>query len=63
MALMKTDTKQTSSRNYAVAALIVALIACIITFFLGVIRGLIAAQVFTVTNVESLQRYLCNFGA
>ena len=55
---MKNDTKQTSARNYSIAALIVALIACIITFFLGVIRGLVAAQVFTVTNVESLQRYL-----
>ena len=55
---MKNDTKQSAARNYSVAALIVALIACIITFFLGVIRGLVAAQVFTVTNVESLQRYL-----
>jgi ABC-type uncharacterized transport system involved in gliding motility auxiliary subunit len=59
MALMKNDTtKQTAARNYSVAALIVALLACIATFFLGVIRGLVAAQVFTVTNVESLQRYL-----
>ena len=55
---MKNETKQTSARNYSVAALIVALIACIATFFLGVVRGLVAAQVFTVTNVESLQRYL-----
>ena len=55
---MKNDTKQSASRNYSVAALIVALIACIITFFLGIIRGLVSAQVFTVTNVESLQRYL-----
>lgn len=55
---MKNETKQTSVRNYSVAALIVALIACIATFFLGVVRGLVAAQVFTVTNVESLQRYL-----
>ncbi|HMD80304.1 MAG TPA: hypothetical protein VKE92_03285, partial [Anaerolineales bacterium] len=55
---MKNVTKQTTARNYSVAALIVALIACIITFFLGVVRGLVSAQVFTVTNVESLQRYL-----
>ena len=55
---MKNDTKQTASRNYSVAALIVALIACIATFFLGIVRGLVSAQVFTVSNVESLQRYL-----
>jgi len=55
---MKNDTKQTAARNYSVAALIVALIACIITFFLGVVRGLAGAQVVTVTNVEDLQRYL-----
>lgn len=55
---MKNETKQTAARSYSVAALIVALVACIATFFLGVVRGLVAAQVFTVTNVESLQRYL-----
>ncbi|MCI0550100.1 MAG: Gldg family protein [Anaerolineae bacterium] len=55
---MKNNTKQSAARNYSVAALIVALIACIITFFLGIIRGLVAAQVTTVANVENLQRYL-----
>ena len=55
---MKNETKPTSTRNYSIAALIVALVACIATFFLGVVRGLVAAQVFTVTNVENLQRYL-----
>ena len=55
---MKNETKQTSARNYSVAALIVALLACIATFFLGVVRLLVGAQVFTVTNVENLQRYL-----
>src|SRR5215510_7557417 len=58
MALLKNNTKQPASRNYSVAALFVALIACIITFFLGVIRGLASAQVVTVTNVENIQRYL-----
>lgn len=55
---MKNDTKQPASRNYSVAALFVALIACILTFFLGVVRGLASAQVVTVTNVENIQRYL-----
>ena len=55
---MKNDSKQSAARNYSVAALIVALIACIVTFFLGIVRGLAAAQVVTVANVDNLQRYL-----
>ena len=55
---MKNDSKQSAGRNYSVAALIVALIACIVTFFLGIVRGLASAQVVTLTSVDNLQRYL-----
>ena len=56
---MKNNKNQpVSSRNYSIAALIVALLACIATFFLGIIRGLVSLQVFTVANVDNLQRYL-----
>jgi ABC-type uncharacterized transport system involved in gliding motility auxiliary subunit len=58
MALMKNDLKSSSSSRYAIAALVVALVACVITFFLGIVRGLVSLQVFTMTNVENLQRYL-----
>ena len=55
---MKNDSKQSATRSYSIAALIVALIACIVTFFLGIVRGLTSAQVVTVANVDNLQRYL-----
>ncbi|HVF26340.1 MAG TPA: GldG family protein [Anaerolineales bacterium] len=55
---MNDDSKQPTARNYSIAALIVALLACITTFLLGIVRGLAAAQVVTVTNVDNLQRYL-----
>jgi ABC-type uncharacterized transport system involved in gliding motility auxiliary subunit len=58
MELMKDKKKQSTARNYSFIALIFALLACIATFFLGIIRGLVSMQVFTVTNVENLQRYL-----
>ncbi len=46
------------ARNSSIVALIFALLACIATFLLGITRGLIAMGVFTVKNVESVQRYL-----
>ncbi|MDQ3007868.1 MAG: GldG family protein, partial [Chloroflexota bacterium] len=55
---MNHDTKQPAARNYSIAALIVALLACIATFLLGIVRGLASAQVVTLTNVDNLQRYL-----
>jgi ABC-type uncharacterized transport system involved in gliding motility auxiliary subunit len=58
MELMKDKKKQSAARNYSFIALIFALLACIATFFLGIIRGLVSMQIFTVTNVENLQRYL-----
>jgi ABC-type uncharacterized transport system involved in gliding motility auxiliary subunit len=60
MALMKNKKKQSTvrARNYSIIALIFALLACIATFFLGLVRGLVSMRVFTVANVESLQRWL-----
>jgi ABC-type uncharacterized transport system involved in gliding motility auxiliary subunit len=58
MALMKNKKNQPSARNYSIVALFFALLACIATFFLGITRGLVSMQVFTVTNVEDLQRNL-----
>ncbi len=55
---MKNDSKQSATRNYSVTALIVALLACITTFFLGIVRGLASAQVVTLTSVDNFQRYL-----
>jgi len=55
---MNNDSKQPAARNFSIAALIVALLACIATFLLGIVRGLASAQVVTVTNVDNLQRYL-----
>jgi len=55
---MKNNKNQSGSRSYSIAALILALVACIATFFLGIVRGLASLQVVTVTNVDNLQRYL-----
>jgi ABC-type uncharacterized transport system involved in gliding motility auxiliary subunit len=59
MELMK-DKKQsaTRARNYSIVALIFALLACIATFFLGILRGLWSMQVFTGMPVEDINRYL-----
>ena len=35
------DKNQSSARNYSIIALILALLACIATFFLGITRGLV----------------------
>jgi len=55
---MKNKKNQPSARNYSTIALFFALLAFIATFFLGITRGLVSMQVFTVSNVENLQRYL-----
>ncbi len=47
---------KTQSRNYSFVALIVAGIAVIATILLGITRGLVAMQVFTVAKVENLNR-------
>src|ERR1041385_1608493 len=58
MAIMNDKKNQPVARRYSIIALIVALLACIATFFLLIVRGLAAAQVVTVANVDNLQRYL-----
>ena len=60
MALM--DNKKTQSavrvRNYSIIALIFALLACIATFVLGIMRGLFSMQLFSGFEVQDLNRYL-----
>ena len=56
---MMNDTKKTSTaRNYSIIALIFALLACIATFFLGIMRGLQSMQMFSGFEVADLNRYL-----
>lgn len=55
---MKNNKKPSTARNYSVIALIFALLACIATFFLGIMRGLLSMQLFTGLEVQDLNRYL-----
>lgn len=57
---MNDDNKQLAASNSkaSIAALIFALLACIATFFLGVMRGLLSMQVFTGFEAQDLNRYL-----
>jgi ABC-type uncharacterized transport system involved in gliding motility auxiliary subunit len=48
----------TRTARASVVALIIALLACIATFFLGIMRGLLSMQVFTGLEAEQLNRYL-----
>src|SRR3972149_1656861 len=58
MALMNNKKNQPAWRAYTLAALILAALACIATFFLAIVRGLVLMQVFTVANTDNLNRYL-----
>jgi len=55
---MKNQKDRSTARNFSVVALLFALLACIATALLGITRLLVSMQVFTVANVENLQRYL-----
>lgn len=55
---MENRKKQPAWRAYTFAALILAALACIATFFLALIRGLVSMQIFTVANTDNLNRYL-----
>jgi ABC-type uncharacterized transport system. len=46
------------SSKYSYIALIVAIIAVVSTALLGITRGLVSMQVFTVANVDNLNRYI-----
>lgn len=52
------DKNESTARNYSIVALIFALLACIATFFLGIMRGLISMQVFSGMEAEVANRYL-----
>jgi ABC-type uncharacterized transport system involved in gliding motility auxiliary subunit len=58
MALMKNKTNQPVWRAYTFLALIIAALACSATFFIAIIRGLASLQIFTVANIDNLNRYL-----
>jgi len=58
MALMKDKKQQSTARNYSIIALVFALLACIATFFLGIMRGLLSMEVFTGLQAEDINRYL-----
>ena len=49
-------SNKAQSKNYSYLALVVALIALIATLLLGITRGLVAMDVFTVANVDNLNR-------
>ena len=55
---MNDNNQPTRTAKASVIALIVALLACIATFFLGIMRGLLSMQVFTGLEAEQLNRYL-----
>ena len=55
---MNNKKNQPAWRAYTLAALILAALACIATFFLAIVRGLVSMQIFTVANTDNLNRYL-----
>jgi ABC-type uncharacterized transport system involved in gliding motility auxiliary subunit len=59
MALMNDKNNSIArNRSASIIALIFALLACIATFFLGIMRGLISMQVFSGMQAEDANRYL-----
>ena len=52
------DKNNSTARNASVIALILALVACIVTFFLAITRGLVSMQVFSGMEAEDVNRYL-----
>src|SRR5512134_526010 len=64
MALMN-NKKQSAvrARNYSLVAVIFTLLACVATFFLGIMRGLRSMDLFTGLETEDLNRYLFVAGA
>lgn len=54
---MENKTPSTTSK-YSIIALIFALLACIATFFLGIMRGLLSMQMFSGFEAQDLNRYL-----
>ena len=51
-------SRKAQSRNYSFIALIVAGAAFLATLLLAITRGLVSMQVFTVANVDTLNRYI-----
>lgn len=57
---MDDNQRQSTARTtkLSIVALVIALLACVATFFLGIMRGLLSMQVFTGLEAEQLNRYL-----
>lgn len=55
---MNNKKKQSQARNYSFIALIFAALACIAAFSLLLARGLVSMQLFQITSLENIQRYL-----
>ena len=55
---MNDKKNPSTARNYSIIALIFALLACIATFFLGIMRGLQSMQMFSGFEAADLNRYL-----
>ena len=48
----------TRARNFSMIALVLALLACVATFFLAVMRGLVSMQMFSGLTAVDINRYL-----
>ena len=51
-------SSKAQSKSYSFIALIVALIAFVAALLLGIVRGLVAMQAFTVANVQTLNQWI-----
>src|SRR5262249_32066255 len=54
----KNTPQQPAWRRSTILALVISLLAGIATIFLGVIRGLVSAQVVEVANTDNLNRWI-----
>ena len=55
---MKNKKSRPRWRTFTFVALVLAALACVATFFLVIVRGLVSMQVFTLANPDDLTRYL-----
>jgi len=58
MELMKNKNSNSARRAFPLIAILVAVLACIATFLLGITRGLVQTGVFNVANPDGLTRWI-----
>lgn len=56
--MKNTQNNQPSWRKFTFIALIVSVLACVATTFLAIIKGLIAAELFSIDNPDNINRWL-----